>query len=230
MALKIIGAGNGRTGTLSMKLAMEQLGLGPCYHMYELMSNPERLPHWHNAFDRKPVDWKALFDGYQSTMDYPGFYFFKEIMEAFPDAKIILTTRPAEEWYESAVKTIYKASPNPMQKMQILFRLPFNAKLRKVLPVFKLVDYMWDEVFEGRFEDREFAIRKFEEMNQEVIQTVPKEKLLVYQVKDGWQPLCDFLGLPVPATPFPRTNNRNGFHEKLKRVRKGQLPLEQKVL
>ena len=88
MSLKVIGAGNGRTGTLSMKLAMEQLGLGPCYHMYELMSAPERLPRWQDAFNGKPVDWEALFEGYRSTMDYPGFYFYKEIMTAFPEAKI----------------------------------------------------------------------------------------------------------------------------------------------
>lgn len=226
MSLKIIGAGNGRTGTLSMKLALEQLGFGPCYHMYELMSDPERLPHWQDAFDGKPVDWEGLFDGYQSTMDYPGFYFYKEIMAAFPEAKVILTTRPGADWYESASKTIYKASPGPLQKLRILLRLPFNAKLRRVLPVFKIVDYLWEEVFEGRFADRDFAIRKFEAMNEEVIRTVPKEKLLVYQVKEGWEPLCDFLKLPVPDTPFPKTNHRDGFHAKLRRVRRGQLPLE----
>jgi hypothetical protein len=226
MTIKVIGAGHGRTGTLSAKVALEQLGFGPCYHMYELMSYPERVPHWQNAFAKKPVDWDALFEGYGSTVDAPGNFFWKEMMEAYPEARVLLTTRPSDQWYESALKTIYTASPNAWQKFQILLRLPFNERLRKVMPVFKMVDHVWDVVFEGRFGERDFAIAKFEEMNNEVIETVPADKLLVYEVKDGWDPLCKFLNVPVPEGPFPKTNNQARFHEKLDGIRKGRMPLE----
>ena len=224
--VKVIGAGNGRTGTLSMKLALEQLGFGPCYHMYELMSEPERLPHWQNAFAGEAVDWATLFDRYQSTMDYPGFYFYDQILGAYPEAKVILTVRPADEWYESAKRTIYRAAPSPTQKLRILTRLPFSPQLRKALPVFKLADYMWDVIFEGRFEDRAYATNRFEEMNQAVIDTVPSNQLLVFNVGDGWEQLCGFLNVAEPTEPFPKTNQRSQFDELIKATRRGEMPMD----
>lgn len=226
MALDVIGAGNGRTGTLSTKLALEQLGFGPCYHMHELMARPERVSHWRDAFARRPVDWSALFDGYRATVDYPGFYFYDQLMEAFPAAKVILTTRPADQWYDSAYRTIYQAAPGPVQKIQILASLPFNRQLRQLMPVFKIVDYLWDEVFEGRFEDRAYAMAKFEEMNQAVIDTVPADRLLVFQASQGWEPLCRFLDVAVPPGGFPRLNERDEFATFIGNVRRGRVPLD----
>ena len=224
MALKVIGAGNGRTGTLTTKLALEQLGFGPCYHMLELMSEPQRVHHWQDAFAGRPVDWTALFDGYQSTMGYPGFYFWADLMATFPEAKVVLTTRPAAEWYESALRTIYTAPPGPIGKLRILTRLPFSPYLRAMLPVFKIADHLFDDIFEGRFEDREYAIAKFEAMNQEVIDGVPAERLLVYNVADGWQPLCDFLGVDVPSTPLPHAHRRAEFADMIKSIKAGNPP------
>jgi hypothetical protein len=224
MSLKVIGAGNGRTGTLTTKLALEELGFGPCYHMLELMSEPNRVRHWQDAFARRPVDWLALFEGYQSTTDYPGFFFWSELMKAFPEAKVVLTTRPASEWYESARATIYTAPPGPMEKVRILSRLPFSPYLRSMLPVFKIVDHLWDEIFEGRFEDREYAIAKYEQMNQEVIEGVRPEQLLVYNVAEGWEPLCRFLQVDVPSTPLPHTHRRTDFGEMIRSIKAGNPP------
>ncbi len=224
MSIELIGAGNGRTGTLSMKLALEKLGYGPCYHMTELMADPSRLHHWQDAFDRRSVDWTALFEGYRSTTDYPGFYFYRDILATFPDAKVILTIRPADEWYESALRTIYTAPPSGIEKVKLVTQLPFNRRLRRFLPVFKVVDYMWDVIFEGRFEDRDYAIDRFEAMNQDVIDTVSPDNLLVFEVGTGWEPLCEFLDVEVPDELFPRTNKRQDFPAMLKEVRKGRLP------
>ena len=224
MPLKVIGAGNGRTGTLTTKLALEQLGFGPCYHMLELMSEPARVRHWQDAFAGRPVDWEALFDGYQSTTDYPGFYFWSDLMTAFPESKVVLTTRPAAEWYESARRTIYTAPPGPLEKMRILSRLPFSPYLRSMLPVFKIVDHLWDEVFEGRFDDRDYAIARYEQMNQDVIDGVPTDRLLVYNVADGWEPLCAFLGVDVPDVHLPHTHQRSDFAAMISSIKAGNPP------
>ncbi len=224
MSLDVIGAGNGRTGTLSLKLALERLGFGRCYHMTELMADPSRLHHWEAAFAGEEVDWESLFDGYRSVTDYPGFYFHRQLAERYPNSKVVLTTRPADEWYESARQTIYTAKPRGFDKLKLAAQLPFNAQLRSFLPVFKIVDYMWDVIFEGRFEDRDYAMKRFEQMNDDVIRATPPDRLLVYQLGQGWDPLCEFLGVDVPDEPFPRTNERAGFEELLRTVRKGRLP------
>ncbi|MEM7272410.1 MAG: sulfotransferase family protein [Actinomycetota bacterium] len=224
MSLQVIGAGNGRTGTLTTKLALEQLGFGPCYHMLELMSEPERVGHWQDAFAGRPVDWPALFDGYRSTTDYPGFYFWSDLMQAFPDAKVVLTTRPAADWYESAKSTIYTAPPGPLEKLRILTRLPFSPYLRSMLPVFKIADRLFTDIFEGRFEDRDFAIAKYEEMNQAVIDGVPPERLLVYNVADGWGPLCEFLGVETPDGPMPHAHRRADFPDMIASIKAGSPP------
>lgn len=222
--MQVIGAGNGRTGTLTTKLALEQLGFGPCYHMLELMNEPARARYWQDAFAGRPVNWAELFDGYRSTTDYPGFYFWKDLMRTFPEAKIILTTRPAAEWYESAKSTIYTAPPGPLGKLRILTRLPFSPYLRSMLPVFKIIDHLWDDIFEGRFEDREYAVAKYEQMNQDVIDGVPAERLLVYTVAEGWEPLCEFLGVDVPSTPLPHTHRRAEFADMIRGIKAGNPP------
>ncbi len=224
MVIKVIGAGNGRTGTVSMKLALEELGFGPTYHMYELFENPERIHYWQEAYKTRTTDWDAVFEGYQSTVDYPGFLLYKEIYDYYPGSKVVLTTRDPESWYESASQTIFTASPNIWQKLKILTKLPFSKRMRQLMPVFAQVDYLWDVVFEGRLKDKDYMIKAFIDFEEKVKESIPDDDLLVFHIGDGWQPLCDFLGVPIPSRPFPKANERNKFHHNLKMIRSGKVP------
>ncbi len=194
--LKIIGAGFGRTGTFSTKTALEELGFGPCYHMVELFEHPEAQKLWEALVAGEPVRWDDIFRGYQSSVDWPACAFYKEQMDAYPDAKVLLTVRDPERWYESVRSTIYRA-PDDVP--------PDNAHAQMVS---KLI---WQGTFDGRFEDKDYAIAVFNRHNEEVQRLVPPEKLLVYNVKEGWEPLCVFLGVPIPDKPFPHLNDRDSF-------------------
>lgn len=213
MALKVIGAGVGRTGTHSLKFALEELGFGKCYHMEELVAHhPENVTYWQDAKAGKPGKWDELFDGFQSAVDIPTFCFYKELMKKYPDAKVILSVRDPESWYKSFGDTIIKGSkPGIGQMLLMSFRLPFNKKLRQQLGVFKFAGIFLKEFFPNGFNDKESAIKFFNEWNQQVMNYVPKEKLLVYNVKEGWEPLCKFLNVPVPATAFPHSNTTKEF-------------------
>jgi hypothetical protein len=211
--LKIIGAGFGRTGTLSLKAALEELGFGPCYHMTEVFHHPEHVAYWRAAANGEPVDWHKLFDGYQATVDWPACTFYKELMQAFPDARVLLTVRDPQSWYESASSTIYnvRARDNrslPTALRRTILRLFFPA-IRQMVQVNDAL--IWQGTFDGRFEDRQYAISVFQKHIEEVKRTVPPERLLVYDIKQGWEPLCTFLDVPVPDKPFPRLNDRASF-------------------
>ncbi len=215
MTIEVIGAGFGRTGTMSLKVALEELGFGPCYHMIELFGHPEHVELWEAASQRKPVDWGELFSGYRATTDWPACSFYKELMERYPDAKVILTVRDPDRWYESTYNTIYG-----MRRMisSPIFRLaaPFRPGLSRAA---KMNDQLiWEETFGGSLEDRQRAIEVFERHNQEVRRHVPPDKLLVYEVKEGWQPLCKFLGVEVPKDkPFPHLNDTDTFRKMVRR-------------
>lgn len=213
MSLKIIGAGIGRTGTHSLKLALEELGFGPCYHMEELIvHHPENIKYWIDAKAGKPTNWDKVFDGFQSAVDLPTFFFYKELMNAYPNAKVILTMRNPESWYKSFGDTIiHNSNPSIGQIISMSFRLPFNKKLRQQLNVFKWAGGYLKEFFPKGFKDKDAALKFFNDWNREVLATVPKEKLLVYDVKEGWEPLCRFLGVAVPSKPFPHSNTTAEF-------------------
>jgi len=200
MALKVIGAGLGRTGTLSLKLALEHLGLGPCYHMSEMLAQIRgHLPLWVEAAKGKP-QWDAIFGGYQSSTDYPGCMFWRELAAHYPDAKIILTTRDADKWFDSVSATIYsephraRFEGNPLMKE--FFELTVFGDLG------------------DRLGDRARMLEYFNAWNQAVIDEVPAGRLLVYASGDGWEPLCRFLGVRVPEAPYPRVNSREEMTER----------------
>ena len=201
MTIEVIGAGFGRTGTLSLKFALEKLGYDKCYHMMEVQHNPGHLQQWIDAADGNELDWPGLFKGYKASVDWPSCNFWREQMAAFPNAKVILSRRDADAWHKSVMNTIWPASKaggqNPDAKAQLGWKMA-----REVI---------WDGVFAGRIEDRDYAIECFERHNQTVIDSVPADNLLVYQPGDGWQPLCDFLGCDVPDEPYPRTNTTEEF-------------------
>jgi Sulfotransferase domain len=200
MALAVIGASFGRTGTYSLKLALEQLGFGPCFHMAEFFvgENGEELKErWVRvAYGPGEPDWDAVFDGYRSTLDWPSAAYWRELADYYPDAKVILTVRDAERWYDSCEATIF-SGPTTDTRTDTWGRM-----------VDKVIS---QDTFGGTTRDRNRAIAVYNRHNETVQQTLPPERLLVYQAGDGWEPLCAFLGVPVPDAPFPQANTREEF-------------------
>jgi len=194
MSLKVIGAGLGRTATFSLKFALEHLGLGPCYHMSEVFAGARRnIPLWLDVVNEKP-DWDTIFNGYQSTTDYPACSYWRELADYYPDAKVVLSVRDADSWFDSVSETIFSD-----QMQGSLAGSPVEAMMKGVI----------FNAFGGRVKDRAFMTDWFERRNQKVIDALPPERLLVYSPRQGWEPLCAFLGVPVPDAPFPRINSRD---------------------
>ncbi|MBV8684671.1 MAG: hypothetical protein JO111_17485 [Caulobacteraceae bacterium] len=194
MSLSVIGAGFGRTGTMSLKLALEQLGFGPCYHMVEVFKGgPDAFGWWEDAADGRP-DWPRIFAGYYSTVDWPSATFYAELAEAYPDAKVILTRRDPESWFRSTQATIFAQDiTNPEN--------PFERMVTKVV----------GRLFDLRMHDKARLLEVYERHNAEVQRRIPADRLLVYELSEGWAPLCAFLGVPVPETPMPKVNTTEEF-------------------
>jgi len=194
MSLKVIGAGLGRTATFSLKFALEHVGLGPCYHMSEVFAGARRnIPLWLDVVNEKP-DWDTIFNGYQSTTDYPACSYWRELADYYPDAKVVLSVRDADSWFDSVSETIFSD-----QMQGSLAGSPVEAMMKGVI----------FNAFGGRVKDRAFMTDWFERRNQKVIDALPPERLLVYSPRQGWEPLCAFLGVPVPDAAFPRINSRD---------------------
>jgi len=194
MPLSVIGAGFGRTGTLSLKLALEQLGFGPCYHMLEVFKNPQAAGWWEAAADGAPTDWEQIFQGYQATVDWPAATFWRELAEAYPQAKVILSLRDPEAWFASTQATIFKARYDDDSQ-------PFVRMVMKVI----------GDLFDRRMQDKDHVIEVYNRHNETVRRALPPERLLVYEAAQGWAPLCAFLGVPVPDTPMPKANTTEEF-------------------
>ena len=223
MSLLVIGSGVGRTGTHSLKLALEQLGFGKCFHMAELFQHPEKIIHFKKADKDEAVDWDKLFEGYKSAVDYPVARYYKQLIAAYPQAKIIHTIRDADSWYQSAMETIFWASkPSPSRIFSLLLRMPFNSTVRKRLPVLQYTGSMMDNIFGKNLKDKQEVIRRYNAINEETLNYIPKDRSLVYEVKSGWEPLCNFLNIPVPSTPFPRSNTREDFKTMVKEIASGK--------
>jgi hypothetical protein len=212
--LKLIGAGFGRTGTASTKVALEYLGLVPCYHMFEVRSHPEHAPIWDRAAQGEHVDFGALLGEWEATVDWPGCTFYRELMGTFSDAKVLLNVRDPDRWYESCLNTIY---PNTIRRAtdppERWWPDPSDDEAKsRVSRRFMINHLIWERTFHGRFEERDYAIDIFNRHIDEVKRLVPAGRLLVYEVNQGWEPLCEFLGVPVPdGVPFPRLNDTASF-------------------
>jgi len=203
MSLQIIGSGFGRTGTMTMKEALGVLGFGPTHHMTEIMENPEQIDHWKAVFAKKDVDWAEVFAGYNSQVDWPGAYVWHQTSIAFPDAKVIHTERPEEDWWASFNTTIGK-----------FFALSDSIELPPHLA--DIFATMKSGMLAGTFSDftdRDSAIAAYRANNQKVREVIPANQLLVFNVAEGWGPLCDFLGVPVPEVAFPHNHVRHEFWE-----------------
>ncbi len=201
MTLEVIGAGYGRTGTLSTKLALEALGFGPCYHMKELYGHPEHLPVWRSASLKETVDWQAVFADYRATVDWPGAAVWSDLVEHYPGARVIVNVRPVDIWADSMQETICRL-------LTVRQRHP-DSYARDVLEVaYRLVA---EFAFGGRLDDRQVLIDAFEAHIAELRRSLPPERVLFFNVADGWPPLCEFLEQPVPDTDFPHSNSRDEF-------------------
>ena len=211
MALAVIGAGFGRTGTMSLKLALERLGLGPCYHMFEVLEHPDHDPVWRAATRAEPVDWDALFSGYRSAVDWPVAGFWRELSEHYPQAKFILSVRDSNAWHASVMQTIFKS---------ITADAPIDDEETRVHRAM-VRELILERTFDGRLDDARHAIEVYERHNRDVREAFGGDRLLVHVSGDGWQPLCAFLGCAVPDEPYPHRNTRSEFQAR-RRQRAGQ--------
>ncbi|MCA8927804.1 MAG: sulfotransferase family protein [Alphaproteobacteria bacterium] len=200
--VQIIGAGMGRTSTMSLKQALEMLGFRPCHHMMEMRNVPETAEGWLRAAQGEAVDFAALLKGYRASCDWPSSAFWRELMQTFPDAKVILTERPEEKWWQSISRTIFQS-----------LRLPPDPDATPTRPVQRAMAkaVIIDKVFGGEVDDREHVLSVYRAHNAAVKAEVPVDKLLVFDGADGWAPLCAFLGVPVPDEAYPNTNSTADF-------------------
>lgn len=204
MALKVIGTGFGRTGTHSLKLALEMLGAGPCYHMMEVFAHPGHAAQWHALCEGGQSDFNTVLAGFPAVVDWPTTYFWQALIAQNPDAKVLHTERPAEEWYQSISQTIFPATRRVMPADA---PEPWPGARAAQAMITRLI---WQGVFGGDL-SRENAIKVYEMHNQAVRDVVPREKLLIFNARDGWEPLCRFLEVAVPAAPYPKTNSTDEF-------------------
>ncbi len=213
--IRVIGAGLPRTGTLTQKVALELLGLGPCYHWVDVIADLRRVEQWHRALDGNGP-WDEIFDGFTGTVDWPGGFFTLELASKYPDAKVVLSTRDPQRWAESFRETIWDLCFG-----DVLIRYLSRAR-EKVDPQWQryleLIDRMfWIEngTFAAGHETDEQLIAGMRAHEQAVREAVPAERLLVWEVTEGWGPLCEFLDVPVPDQPLPHANDRETFHDRV---------------
>jgi hypothetical protein len=200
MPLEVVGAGVGRTGTNSLKVALEQLLGEPCHHMYEIFVDPSQIPLWTDAIEGRPVDWSTMPMGYGALVDWPGASFWPELTEANPDALVLLSVRDPEDWYKSASNTIFQVFDNAPPEM-----MPWIESMRQLL----------GERFSNNLGDPGEMMTAFENHNDAVRRAIPAERLLEWSPGDGWDPICERLGLEVPDEPFPKTNDTNQWRANL---------------
>lgn len=199
MPLEVIGAGFGRTGTASLKIALETLGYRKCHHMKEVFESLRQIEYWDRASHGEAMNWDEVFQGFKASVDWPSAAYYRQLAETYPDAKVILSVRDPEAWYTSVAETIYPLNHAMPEWIARIF--PPVRKLKTMI-----IRTVWQGVFDGRFPDRAHAIEVFNRNIEEVKQTIPPERLLVHRATEGWEPLCRFLDKPVPNTPYPRVN------------------------
>ncbi|WP_026413065.1 sulfotransferase family protein [Actinomadura oligospora] len=200
--MQVIGAGFGRTGTASLTVALEELGFDPCFHMRKVFGDPAQADAWQRASRGEAVDLPALLEGYRASVGWPGSHFWRQLVDHFPQAKVVLTMRDPQSWYESARHTIFDSEMGPTSGADDP-RLAAMLRLAQELVI--------DGVFGGRMDDPAHAIEVFERHYADVRAHVPADRLLEFDVAQGWEPLCAFLDVPVPQAPFPHRNDRRQF-------------------
>lgn len=219
MTLKVIGCGFGRTGVSSLKTALERLGFGECYHATEALGKARAVTQWCAVLDGKP-DWRSIFEGYESAVGWPASAYYRELMEAFPEAKLILTIREPESWYESVRETLYPLA-HLMPPVWFTWLSKAARDARRVM-----FEVVWHGLFRGRFENKDYAIGVYKAYNESVRKHVPPDRLLVFDVRQGWAPLCEFLGVEAPPDePFPHANEGTLLKTMVRRMRISQITI-----
>ena len=212
--MKVIGAGLPRTGTLSQKVALEMLGFGPCYHMVNVLADLDLAPMWRRAMDGD-ARWNEIFEGFEATVDWPGSFFYRELIDEYPDAKVVLGVRDGESWARSMRETIWGLFYDDVLIRHLsAARGSIDGKWRDYIEMMK---EMWQRsgLMEGEETTAESMSSAMARYHEEVQQTVPSDRLLVWSVSEGWEPLCRFLDVPVPDAPFPQTNDAAQFADRL---------------
>lgn len=210
--MKVIGVGFGRTGTMSLKAALERLGAAPCFHMIDLIvgEGKERdLPYWVRIGEGQPVDWHEVFDGWEATVDWPAAARWREICDAFPDVPVLLNVRDFEGWYRSVENTILAVKLAAQAG-----ELTPDANRPQPHPALwgAIEALIWQGDFQGRFEDKAWVRRMYDDRIAEIKATIGPERLTVWTLgEDGWEPLAEMLGVPVPDEPFPRLHDTDEF-------------------
>jgi hypothetical protein len=219
--LKVIGAGLPRTGTTSTKAALEQLGFGPCYHMFEIFTHPDFAERWMK--DQPPVDWEYIFAGYRSTQDWPASHFWRELAAAYPDAKVILTVRDPHAWLAS-FSALMRRGQAMQQGGGEMAEPPPIERMRPMLTVIGQYHFGPDWEVGTDLSDVD-GVAAFQRHTEAVSAGVPADRLLIFDVREGWQPLCEFLGVPVPDEPFPHLNDNDWIQRAFEHLREhGQMP------
>ncbi|MGP0100621.1 MAG: sulfotransferase family protein [Solirubrobacteraceae bacterium] len=215
MSIELIGAGLPRTGTLTQKLALEELGLSPCYHWVNLIADLDQVELWDRAMDGQ-APWEEIFEDHRSTADWPGGYFYRELMDFYPDAKVLLSVREPESWERSFRETIWTmCHGETVMPLLSRARAQVDPRWKRYLA---LVDRMFwgpQGTFAAGHAEPAQLIEQAIAHNERVKRVVPAERLLVWEVTDGWEPLCEFLEVDVPDGPFPHANDRDTFLERV---------------
>ena len=203
MTLRVIGAGLGRTGTASLKLALEKLLGGPCYHMLEVLDRRD-TPVWHSAVRGQAVDWDALLGDFDASVDWPASAFWRELSAATPEAVVLLSTRDSpEQWWASMERTIV-----PTLKGIVPADQPALARHRE------MVIELLDRCFTPAWDSPDAAMAAYERHNEDVRRSADPRRLVEWRPGDGWHPICAALELPVPREPFPHENTTAEFRER----------------
>jgi len=202
MSLQVIGPGFGRTGTMSLKAALDLLGFGPCHHMEEVFAHPAQVAHWQAVAAGRKVDWGTVFAGYRSQVDWPGAHCWRDLAAAYPDAKVILSVRPEDSWWRSFSSTIARLIANPND-----FPLPPHIQDMLVVGT----EMIERQTFGCKVTDQAGALAAYRLRTEQVRAAIPAERLLVFDVAEGWGPLCRFLGVAVPDVAFPHVNSTDDF-------------------
>lgn len=204
MPLDIIGPGFGRTGTASLKRALEILGYGPCHHMEEVFANPHQVSHWEAVGHGHPVVWDTVFEGYRAQVDWPGAHPWRDLVAAYPNAKVVLSVRPEESWWKSfssTIGTLLQDVENPNRPPHVRTMLGVGQRM------------IVEQTFGAPVTDKQAACAALRRRTEEVRAEVPADRLLMFDVSEGWEPLCRFLEVDIPGEPFPHVNSTAEFWE-----------------
>jgi hypothetical protein len=213
--MHVIGAGLPRTGTLTQKAALEMLGLGPCYHWVDVLADLDRVADWDRALNGD-ADWPRLFPGFHSTADWPGGHFFRELAAAYPEAKVLLSTREPASWEVSFRDTIWSMCfGESLVRLLSSARAQIEPRWERYLALVDRMFWHGPSAFAPKHAEPADLIAAMERHNDAVRREIAPERLLEWRVEEGWEPLCAFLEVPVPDAPLPHLNDRATFHERV---------------